>query len=178
MDWPALTTSSGRVILLPGRWYTCAMPLLNFAGLVALSHGWDVREVSWRPSDEWGTQQIGYELAAAIGDHPGPIRVIGKSLGTLAAPYAAEHRIDAVWLTPLVKEAPVAQAIDAHPGRQLLIGGTGDTGIWDSEIAAALSAEVLEIADADHGLQVEDPVHTAEIHVEVVRAIDKWFAEG
>lgn len=174
-DWQAPTPSCGLVILLPGGGYTCQMPLLNFAAQVAFSHGWDVREVNWTPADDWGTEQIGLELAAAIGDHEGPIRVIGKSLGTLAAPYAAEHRIDAVWLTPLVTMPSVAQAIDAHPGRQLLIAGTDDAGAWDSGIAAALAAEVLEIPDADHGLRVADPVRTAEIHVEVVRAIDSWF---
>lgn len=177
-DWPTPTMSSGLVILLPGRGYTCQMPLLNFAGQVASSRGWAVREVNWEPSDQWGTQQVGRELAAAIGDQQGPIRVIGKSLGTLAVPYAAEHRIDAVWLTPLLNLASVVQAIDAHPGRKLLFGGTGDTGSWDSEAAASLSAEVLEVADVDHGLQAQDPVRTAEIHVEVVRALDRWFAEA
>lgn len=176
-DWSDPAASTGLVVMLPGRGYTCAMPLLNFAGQVADSHGWAVREVAWQPSEDWRTAQVGAELTAAIGDHRGPVRVIGKSLGTMAAPYAAEHRIDAVWLTPLVKQDPVAQAIDAHPGRQLLIGGTGDT-LWDSEIAAALPAEVLEIADADHSLQVPFPVRTAEIHVDVVRAMDRWFAEG
>ncbi|MGP9681777.1 hypothetical protein [Brachybacterium sp. AOP3-A1-3] len=177
-DWQTPAPPRGLVNLLPGAAYTCQMPLLHFAALVAISHGWDVRAVAWIPAEHWGPEQIGLELAAAIGDHEGPIRVIGKSLGTLAAPYAAEHRIDAVWLTPLVTMPSVARAIDAHPGRQLLIAGTDDAGAWDSEIAASLSAEVVELPDADHGLRVEDPVRTAEIHVEVVRAIDSWFAAG
>lgn len=174
-DWQAPAPSRGLVILLPGAAYTCQMPLLHFAALVAISHDWDVRAVDWTPAEHWGTEQIGLELAAAIGDHEGPVRVVGKSLGTLAAPYAAEHRIDAVWLTPLVKMPAVARAIADHPGRQLLIAGTDDTDTWDSGIAAAFSAEVLEIAGADHGLRVADPVRTAEIHVEATRAIDGWF---
>ncbi|MGP5640702.1 hypothetical protein ACTXPS_14800 [Brachybacterium tyrofermentans] len=177
-DWQAPTPSRGLVIMLPGAAYTCQMPLLHFAALVAISHGWDVREVDWTPAENWGTEQIGLELAAAIGDHEGPVRVVGKSLGTLAAPYAAAHRIDAVWLTPLVRISAVARAIAAHPGRQLLIAGTDDTDTWDSGIAAALGADVLEILGADHGLHVADPVRTAEIHVDVVRAIDRWFAAG
>ncbi|GAA1490478.1 hypothetical protein [Brachybacterium sacelli] len=177
-DWSTRTATAGLAVMLPGRGYTCQMPLLNFAAQVADSHGWLVREVGWEPSEEWGTQEVGCELAEAIGDHEGPVRVIGKSLGTLAAPYAAECRLDAVWLTPLLTLPPVAEAIDAHPGRQLLVGGTGDVGFWDSGIAAALSAEVLEIPGADHGLRVKDPVRTAEIHIEVVRALDRWFAEG
>lgn len=71
----------------------------------------------------------------------------------------------------------MTQGIRAHPGRQLLVGGTGDPGAWDHEVAASLAAEVLEIQGADHGLWVEDPVRTAEIHVEVVRALDSWFAQ-
>ncbi|MGP9538865.1 hypothetical protein ACT3SP_12690 [Brachybacterium sp. AOP43-C2-M15] len=182
-DWKGPEPSLGLVVLLPGRGYTCSMPLLNFAGQVAIHHGWDVRAVSWEASESWGPERVGHELAAAIGEHPGPVRVIGKSLGTMAAPYAAQQRIDAVWLTPLLTLPAVTRGIQEHPGRQLLVGGTGDTMTWDGRIAAALAADaldadVLEIPEADHGMQVPDPVRTAEIHVEVVRAIDGWFTAG
>lgn len=175
-DWAELLPESRLVVLLPGAGYTARMPLLHFAALVADHHGWVVREVAWTPDPAWGTQEVGRELAAAIGDHPGPVRVIAKSLGTMAAPYAAARGIDAVWLTPLLQVTPVVDAFRAHPGRQLLIGGSADSGRWDPDVAASLPADVLEIPGADHGLNVPDPVRTAQIHVDVVRGIDRWFS--
>lgn len=180
-DWSEPSRESGLAVMLPGGGYTCEMPLLSFAGRVAAHHGWRVRAVSWHPSAEWGEERVGDELEAAIGGCSGPVRVIAKSLGSLAAPFAAERGMDAVWLTPLLRRREVVDAMARHRGRQLLIGGTSDEGRWDSSVAASLAAgdggaELLEITGADHSLDVEDPLRTAEIHVEVVRVIDRWFS--
>jgi hypothetical protein len=181
-DWSAPSPESGLVVLLPGGGYTCEMPLLWFAGQVAAHHGWRVRAVAWEPTDAWRDAEVGRELEAAIGGHAGPVRVIAKSLGTFAAPFACDHGIDAIWLTPLLQIRAITDAMAHHPGRQLLIGGTGDVGRWDSRVAASLAAEdggaeLLEIAGADHSLLVEEPVRSAEIQVDVVRAIDRWFSQ-
>ena len=73
--------------------------------------------------------------------------VVGKSLGTWAASYAAERGLDAIWFTPLLIEPRVAEAIAANAGRQLLVGGLVD-GLWDVDIARELAdngCDVLEV---------------------------------
>ncbi len=178
-DWQPAGAPAGLVVVLPGRGYTPAMPLLDFARRVALQHGWSVREIWWDPPEGWDPDWTAAQLAAAVGDHEGPVRVIGKSLGTTAAAYAGQEGYDAVWLTPLLRLPQVAAAIRTHPGRQLLVGGTADVDAWDPVVAARLPADVLEVPGADHSMAVpDDAVRTAEIHLEVTRAVDAWFAAG
>ena len=104
--------------------------------------------------------------------------LVGKSLGTRAASYAAERGLDAIWLTPLLVEPVVVEAIGANAGRQLLVGGLEDE-LWVPSIARELregGCEVLEVRDADHSMGTPDAVRTAEIHVEVTRAVETFLA--
>ncbi|HEY5184980.1 MAG TPA: hypothetical protein VIM19_08795 [Actinomycetes bacterium] len=103
--------------------------------------------------------------------------VMAKSLGTLGA--TSQTPIDAeIWLTPLLTDADCAAAIerralDGVP--QLLVGGTDDE-LWSSRTAHGLGCEVLEIPGADHGLVIPgDAVRTAQVHVEVNAAIDRFL---
>jgi pimeloyl-ACP methyl ester carboxylesterase len=114
-------------------------------------------------------------LAVEDADH---VVVVGKSLGTRAASYAAERGLDAVWLTPLLVEPALAEAIAANAGRQLLVGGLADE-LWDAAVATELAdngCDVLEVPDADHAMGTGDVVRTAEIHLEVARAVDRFLA--
>jgi hypothetical protein len=104
---------------------------------------------------------------------------VGKSLGTRAASYAAERSLQAVWLTPLLVDPVVAEAIAANPARQLLVGGAADE-LWDSGVAhdlASRGCEVLELPGADHGLCADDVVRTAELHVGVARALSSFLGK-
>jgi len=105
--------------------------------------------------------------------------LVGKSLGTCAAPLAAERRIPAIWLTPVLGVPAVVQAIAANPAPQLLVGGSADD-LWDSTVARGLESPtrtVVEIPDADHIMTLPgDVVRGAEMHVDVVRAVDSWLA--
>ena len=105
--------------------------------------------------------------------------VVGKSLGTRAAPWAAEQGHDAIWLTPLLFVDELVAGLAAHRGRQLLVCGEADEA-WDADVAAGLRREgcdVMLIPDADHGLCVPgDVVRSAEIHVEVTRRIAAFLA--
>jgi hypothetical protein len=58
----------------------------------------------------------------------------------------------------------------------LVVGGTGDQ-FWSASGARATGASMLEVPDADHALAVAgDAVRTAEIHLEVTRAVDAFLA--
>lgn len=88
-----------------------------------------------------------------------------------------ERGLDAIWLTPLIVEPPLAEAIAANAGRQLLVGGLADD-LWDATIARELAdagCAVLEVADADHAMGTSDAVRTVEIHLEVARAVDAFL---
>lgn len=180
VDWPTTRpngTSAGLAVVLPGRNYPATMPLLTFAGRAAAQHGWQVRAVSWVVPEldtpatiDW----VGDQLRMAVGDHAGPVLVIGKSLGSMAAVHAARHGWDAVWLTPLLLLPEVVRSMELSTGRQLLVGG-GDDPAWDLETARGISSDVLHVEGADHGMFLDDAVRTAEIHVDVTRAIDRWL---
>jgi hypothetical protein len=55
------------------------------------------------------------------------------------------------------------------------VGGTADA-VWDSAVARRLSAHVLEIEGADHGLQVPGPlVDSIAVLGRVVTAMDEFL---
>lgn len=183
-DWAAPDSPVGLAVLLPGRNYPVAMPLLTFAGRAALEQRWQVRTVEWHAPDLGEAETLAWvadQLRDAVGDHDGRVLVIGKSLGSCAAPYAAEMGYDAVWLTPVLNVPAVVDGIEANPARQLLVGGTADDIAWDGGAVERLrgrGCEVLEVPGADHGMFVaDDAVRTAEVHVEVTRAV-RAFLEG
>jgi pimeloyl-ACP methyl ester carboxylesterase len=178
-DWPAPAgPMAGLAVLLPGKNYPATMPLLTFAGRAARQHRWQVRAVSWTAPELQGPEAIdwvGGRLRDAVGSHDGPVLVVAKSLGTCAAALAAERGYDAVWLTPLLHLPLVVDAMARNRGRQLLVGGSADP-TWDLGTARSVSADVVELEGADHALFVDDAVRTAELHLEVTRAVDAWLA--
>lgn len=169
-----------RALLLPGRVAASSAPLFFLARRVLEDHGHDVSALDWEPGTADDPDvRVRAQVEAAVGDDPGPVLLVGKSLGTRAAPVAAEHGWPAVWLTPLLVVGSCVAGIRANPARQLLVGGLADEQAWDAEVAADLHAggvDVLEVPDADHVMAVEGAaVRTAEVHLEVTRAIDLFL---
>ena len=175
-------TPVGTAVLVPGRGYPPQAPLLFFAGLTLLQHGWRVEHHWWDPppheSDEQTAAWVREEVAGAL-PSSGRVLVVGKSLGTYAAPLAAERALPAIWLTPILEVPAIAGAVAANPAPQLLVGGSADD-LWDSAVGRDLESptcRVVEIAGADHILMtLGDVAGGAQAHVEVVRAIDAWLA--
>lgn len=180
--WEPSGASRGVALVAPGRAYPPSMPLLELARRALLQHGFTVQQIWWDAttrSDEdpeaWVRRHVAAAHAAEEADR---VLVVGKSLGTRAASYAAERGLDAIWLTPLLVEPALAEAVAANPGRQLLVGGLRDE-LWDASIARELAdagCDVLEVADADHGMGTDDVVRTAEIHLEVARAVEAFLS--
>ncbi len=172
----------GTAVVVPGRGYPPAAPLTFFAGFALLQHGWSVRQVWWDPpeheSDEKTTAWVRGEVERQLPED-GRVLLVAKSLGTYAAPLAAERGYEAIWLTPVLQVPSVAEAIAANPARQLLVGGTADTFAWDPGIARELAAtgcEVAEIPGADHAMMMPgDVVRGVEAHVDVIRAVDAFL---
>jgi predicted alpha/beta-hydrolase family hydrolase len=183
--WEPDGPSHGVALVAPGRAYPPSAPLLEFARRALLQHGLTVRQLWWdtttRSRDDEGAPErwVRRHVAAALAEESADrVLVVGKSLGTRAASYAAERGLDAIWFTPLLVDAAVAEAIAANPGRQLLVGGLADE-LWDSGVAGELAengCEVLEVPDADHSMGTADAVRTAEIHLEVARAVERFLS--
>lgn len=183
VDYPAGETPVGRCVVLPGRQYTPDGPLLFFAAQTASMRGWDVRQVWWdappRNSRTIAEEVawVGAELEAAASGYSGRLLVIGKSLGTLAAPLAAERGFEATWLTPLLTEPDIADVLLTYPGRQFSIIGSSDP-FLDQEVFDALPGVRL-LVPGDHVLRVPgDPAAMVTSHERFVRAFDAWLETG
>jgi hypothetical protein len=158
----------GTAVVVPGRGYPPAAPLLFFAGFALLAHGWSVRQVWWDPpaheSDEQTLAWVQRQVEEALPES-GRALLVAKSLGTYAAPLAAERGLD---------------AIASSSARQLLVGGTADTFAWAPVTARGLAergCDVLEVAGADHAMMVPgDAVRGVEVHAEVIRTVDAFLA--
>lgn len=181
--WEPDGPSRGLALVLPGRAYSPAAPLLDLSRRALLQHGFTVREAWWDATARgeetplsWVRRHTEEALAEERADH---VVVVAKSLGTHAAPYAAERGLDAVWLTPLLVEPVIAEGIAANAGRQLIVGGLADR-LWDADVARELAdngCEVLEVPDADHSMATADVVRTMEVHVEVARALSTFLSQ-
>ncbi|GAB3067622.1 alpha/beta hydrolase [Micromonospora schwarzwaldensis] len=148
-------------VIVPGLGYGPQAPLLNLANEALADLDATIETITWAVPD--GLIDIGPEpfvrahVAAAL--HrlgtatPGPKPVIiAKSLGTHAAALAAERQLPAIWLTPLLNDHAVAEAITHNPAPALLVGGTRDSS-WISETAARTGKTVVTVDSANHALR-------------------------
>lgn len=149
-------------VILPGAMYLPDAPLLWFAREACLAAGRNVLAV-WDTFDQrtdpqrWVDERLEAALDRVADKTP---LIIAKSLTTLAAADVARCGVPAAWLTPLIGRAGtpyatvVIDGLRASAAPCLLIGGTADPS-WDSAVAHSIPrARVVEVADADHTLQV------------------------
>ncbi|MEW9549593.1 alpha/beta fold hydrolase [Nonomuraea sp. NPDC050783] len=165
-------------VLLPGAGYVPARPLLHYARTVLARHGWSVQEVWWQAPEtedvvERSRWVAGQARAALDRERAGRLLLVGKSLGTFAAPVAAERGLPAIWLTPLLGYDVVVAGLRGTPAPALLVGGTADRS-WDGDVARGLGHEYVEIPGADHGLEGGDPVESARMLADVTAAMNRF----
>lgn len=117
-----------------------------YAGLAVRRRGGQVHRIAWSPPEAVRSEAaaesgpafsgdsyawVAARVAAALGETAAvtgvtaPV-VIGKSLGSLAAPLVADRGLAAVWLTPLLTDEPTALAMRRATAPCLLVGGTAD----------------------------------------------------
>jgi predicted alpha/beta-hydrolase family hydrolase len=175
---------AGRAaIVAPGGGYGPDGPLLMYARLAVERRGGKVLPIKWelqRDSD-FSQQRLRVasqvesaveEMIAASGAAP---LVIGKSLGTLAAPLVADRGLAAVWFTPLLTDQPTVAALGSATGPCLLVGGTADR-FWDGRVARSLPAEVVEVDGADHGMFVPGRLaSSAAVLGQVIAAVEDFL---
>jgi pimeloyl-ACP methyl ester carboxylesterase len=175
---------TGRsAVVAPGGGYGADGPLLMFARLAVQGRGGQVRSVAWdlpKDSDFSGerlavasqVESAVDKVTAATGAAP---VVIGKSLGSLAAPLVADRGLAAVWFTPLLTDGPTVAALRRATGPCLLVGGTADR-FWDGQAARSLSAHVVEVDGADHAMFVPGRLAaSAAVLGQVITAVEDFL---
>jgi hypothetical protein len=175
---------TGRsAILAPGGNYGPDGPLLMYARLAVHRRGGRTRPIMWELSGNPGLSQQRArvasqvtsaidEMTAATGTAP---VVIGKSLGSLAAPVVADRGLAAVWFTPLLTDEPTVAALLRATGPCLLVGGTADQ-YWDGQAARSITPDIVEIDGADHGMFVPGQLAaSATVLGQVITAVENFL---
>lgn len=168
------------VVLLPGAWYATQAPLLWFARSAAQSRGWEVVEqrdlLGEEPGDPLAWARGKAERALEQAGDADTVAVIGKSLASAAAGLAADRGLPAAWLTPLLTEDRVVDALSRASAPTLLVGSTADP-TWDSSrIPDNDAIEVLELEGLDHGLEVPgDPIGSLEALTSVTERVGAFL---
>lgn len=170
--------------MAPGGNSNAEVPLLKYAMLAAQRRGAHVRRISWqlsgdrivfsaeRPRVVSQFAAVVDEITATTGTAP---VVIAKSLGSLAAPVVADRGLAALWFTPLLTEEATVTALQRATGRCLLVGGTADP-YWDGAAARLITAHVVEIDGADHGMFVPGPLAaSAAVLGQVATAVEDFL---
>ncbi|MGC4808065.1 alpha/beta hydrolase [Micromonospora sp. DT233] len=166
-----------RAVLIPGRGYDTRAPLLAYVGEALRRIGFGTHEISWQVPPDLGLDRaapwVAEQVAPALTE-PTDL-LVAKSLGSFAAPIAAQRGLAAVWLTPLLHRADVAEPLARATAPFLLVGGTADDA-WDGAAARRLTPHVLEIDGADHGLLVPGPLaRSAEVLGRVCTAVERFL---
>ncbi|UED83224.1 alpha/beta hydrolase [Streptomyces profundus] len=170
-------------VIVPGVGYSPARPLLHFARKVLVQHGWTVQELWWQVPDDFSQFTVADRIAwverhvtEAVDAEAGACRLlVGKSLGSLACGVAADRRIAAAWLTPVLDIEQVARSLRRATAPTLLIGGSADR-LWDTRIAESTGHDVLTIPSADHSLELSnDAVRSVEVLRQTVSRLDDFI---
>jgi hypothetical protein len=185
-------------IILPGRGYTAQMPLLFYPTTLLLDRSADVLRVDYaydrQPAFEalsfdqqlrwlWGDVSAAYRAGLSQRAYQ-RVTIIGKSLGTLAMGHlltteTLPSRVNAVWLTPLVRFEPLRQQIKQFQGRSLFVIGTADNQYDPAileDLHQATGGEVVIVEGADHGFNVKgDVIRSIQAVEQAVRAIQTFL---
>ncbi|GAB95232.1 hypothetical protein BJY21_002671 [Kineosphaera limosa] len=164
--------------LLPGRGYTPNAPLLHFTRRILRDHGWTVREHWWSRGQAMSTSAAVGEAARFVEGAGDPLLhlIVGKSLGTVAAPVAVATSAPAIWFTPLFEEPVVRAALDETLEPTLLVGGSDDP-TWNRQAADATRCQVHEVGGGDQALEIPGSVRDSLKALEsVMRRVEDFIA--
>jgi pimeloyl-ACP methyl ester carboxylesterase len=162
-----------RTIVLPGRGYSALGPAIRLPRLAVEQAGFPATLIDY-PSEILEAQDMAGLVRAVRdqlsvlldSDRPDHLLVLAKSLGTRVLTEMTDlvdsvENVSVIWLTPLFGAQEVRDGAASTGWRSLIVFGELDT-LHDAEgvaaVQKALSADVLELASADHALEVADDV--------------------
>jgi hypothetical protein len=168
------------VTILPGSDYSAMAPLLWYTRAALSDLGWSVRALEWTDKPTFDSARAAFAQVLEGADAPDEDAlhiVVAKSLGTLALPLAVRLGLPGVWLTPVLTNEgalDVREAAADLSEDHLLVGGTADP-LWDGDLVDGSDADVVEVENADHSLEVpNDRAENLAILDEVVAAIEEF----
>ncbi|HSP72696.1 MAG TPA: hypothetical protein VLN26_10025 [Gaiellaceae bacterium] len=159
-------------VFLPGLEIGCEWTPMRLASLHLQALGWTTMLLRWQPErqPEWVEEQASAALEL-LGT--GRALLVGKSLGTFAAPLAVARRLPAIWFTPLLNEQRIVEALERSQAPTLLVGGTHDEA-YDAQLAERLPVESLTVVGADHSLEFADAYETLELQRRILDRVDAF----
>lgn len=162
-------------VILPGTGYTAKAPLLYWSAVLLCQQGWRVQAVEWdvnAPTDDEAQAYVEHELQQAGEAAGGRIDlVVAKSFGTLGLPWAVANAVPGVWLTPVLTEVVILDALTQASSAHLAVGGSRDT-FWAPGACLQTDAVVRTVDGADHSLLLADGWHRSlSLHHELHLAI-------
>ncbi|WP_411722328.1 hypothetical protein [Mycetocola sp.] len=177
LTWPGSDRESARVaVLLPGTGYTVQAPLLYWSAELLAQQGWRVEAVEWMVSDEAQRNPRAFVEAAvdlAFATAPGASRrlVVGKSFGSFALPWAIDSKVPGIWLTPVLTDLEIYDALAAAASSHLAIGGGADP-MWAPSSSLTTGAQLTTLEGADHSLLLDGDWHgSIALHAEVLEIV-------
>ena len=159
--WPgsAQHEAAPVAVLLPGTGYTARAPLLYWSAVVLCEQGWRVQAVEWDMlslADDPSQAHVEREVQQAREAAGGHIDlVVAKSFGTLSLPWAVANAVPGVWLTPVLTEAVILDALAQASAAHLAVGGSRDP-LWTPAMTMQTEALVRTVEGADHSLLLTD----------------------
>jgi hypothetical protein len=148
-------THTPLVLVLTGAGYGQQAPLLWWTAAIARQSGCETVAPAWTVDDAARTDPVGFveqHVEAALGGRR-PDLVVAKSFGCFALPWAITHTIPGVWLTPVLTDAAVRDALAAASRAHVAVGGSDDP-VWRPERVPQTRARLQTVDGADHALEV------------------------
>ncbi|MCJ0700622.1 hypothetical protein FRIG_05670 [Frigoribacterium faeni] len=175
--WPgsAQQETAPVAVILPGTGYTAKAPLLYWSAVLLCEQGWRVRAVEWdvnpQAADE-SQADVERELQQAGDAAGGRVDlVVAKSFGTLGLPWAVAHAVPGVWLTPVLTDAVIFDALVRASAAHLAVGGSRDP-LWSPAMRLKTDAVVQTMEGADHSLLLADDWHgSLDLHKQLYEVI-------
>lgn len=168
-------TAPPLVLVLPGSGYGQQAPLLWWTRSIAAQHGAEVVAPTWTPDDRAGSDPVGFVEEAVTTALAGrlPDRVVAKSFGCFALPWAVRLGVPGTWLTPVTIHDAVAEALTDATDEHDAVGGAADP-LWQPQRIAASGARLQTVAGADHALEVAgDWRRSQRLQSDVLELVDQ-----
>ena len=147
--------SSPLVLVLAGAGYGQQAPLLWWTDAITRQAGCTVVAPRWTVDDSAAADPVRFveqALTTALAGRR-PDLVIAKSFGCAALPWALAEGVPGVWLTPVLTDDAVRQALAAADETHVALGGSADP-VWRPELVRGTRARLQTVDQADHRLEV------------------------